>query len=142
MINVTEAQHVANNQHNDPDAHPELRPSALAVAGDLGANNVLLRQALQMLGLVLSGVERPHFFRTTPCYLSSGTVVSNVKVLALDLLESFDSLQLTLSSCAHRYSPVRNGKFIIALSVVLPALTPISKLSVRACDQEHRLYPY
>ena len=39
-----------------------------------------------------------------------------------------DSLRLTLSSCAHRSSPVRNGKSTIALSVVLPALTPNSKL--------------
>ena len=40
MVDVTEAQQGAYNQHNDPDAHPELRPDALAVAGALGANNV------------------------------------------------------------------------------------------------------
>ena len=40
MVNVTEAQQDAYNQHNDPDAHPELRPGALSVAGALGANNV------------------------------------------------------------------------------------------------------
>ena len=45
---------------------------------------------------MLSGVERPNLFQTTPFYLSSGTVVSNVKVLALELPESFGSLQLTL----------------------------------------------
>ena len=88
-----------------------------------------LRQALRMLVLMLSGAERLHFFRTAPRYLSSGTAVSNVKVLALELLEPFDSLQLTHSSCAHRSSPVRNSKSTIALSVVLPALTPSSKLS-------------
>ena len=31
MVNVTAAQHTAYNQHNDPDSHPELRPSDLTV---------------------------------------------------------------------------------------------------------------
>ena len=67
MVNVTAAQQTSYNQHNDPDSHPELRPGDLSVAGDLGANNVV----------------------TTPCYHSSGTVVSSVAVLALELPESW-----------------------------------------------------
>ena len=38
------------------------------------------------------------------------------------------SLQLIPSLCAHRFSLVRNDKFIIAPSVVLPVLTPSSRL--------------
>ena len=30
MVNVTAAQHAVYNQHNDPDSHPELRPSDLS----------------------------------------------------------------------------------------------------------------
>ena len=84
--------------------------------------------AHRMMRSTKFGVERPHFYRTTPCFQSFGTTVLHVKVSAPAMPS--DSLLLTLSLFGLRFCHEMSSKSTTALSAASFAHTQSSRRSV------------
>ena len=126
MVNVTAAQHA---RYRGTTALSLILSSGLAATLVLFCPPTISSSlGPRMMRSTRFGVEMPHFYRTTPCFQSFGTMVLHVNASAPAM--SSDSLLLTLSLSGLKFCHVMSGKSTTALSAALLAHTQSSRRSV------------